>query len=122
MLYRAKHGDSVSQLNEYCFDYTLVARDHVLRALVDENFSDAELRTHGSSFELIFDELRARGEIIEHPDCSYSLTKEGYLEGTKSRSDKFLKLLNRNPGLSIILELYASLVYGDLIKRRSGGP
>lgn len=109
-LYRAKYGESISQLNEYCFDYTLISRDEKLATLIENNFSESEQRTHGESFELVFQELRAQKNIIEHPDGSYSLTKEGYLKGSSNLSKKSLFFLNQNPGIRVAIAIFAIIV------------
>lgn len=109
-IYEREYGPSVARLEEFVFDYRIVASDQILAELIDRHFDPEEQSRQGDSFELVFEELKHQGFLRQHPDNSFGLTREGYREGSSTQWEKALSFLNRNPGLSIVISILSFLV------------
>ena len=119
-LYHKEHGDSVSPAFGWSFSFSIVAENESLMRLMKEYFGGGDKL--GDGLEHIFEELRSRSWIGEHPDGSHFLTMEGIEIGSQTRLQRFVSYFNKNPGISTLiaagafvvslLALYISLVEG----------
>jgi hypothetical protein len=99
--YVEQYGTKESHLD----DYTISVIDERLRSVVPHLYENDSNLTELKS---VFKELARRGLVRIHgADGNYSLTKEGYVEATKGWGQRFIDYLNANPGVAIIISVFA---------------
>lgn len=103
--YKEDCGDSFSSLNSYRFDYFFFGSGYglpLVAKIIDEE-------PNSEIMGWIVDELQAKG-FVAKVDSEFYLTQDGYIQGTKTLFPRLLAILNKNPGIAIIMSSIALIV------------
>ncbi|WP_250465123.1 hypothetical protein [Microbulbifer litoralis] len=107
--YQKHHRSSVSGLSSHRFSYL------DLVAIGEKSKLSRELDSNPEIIGEVIDELAARG-YVEKDFHEFTLTEEGFREGSSGQLKRVLWFLNRNPGLSILVGIIgAAAATGTLI-------
>ena len=103
----AINGQAIHKLPEWKFSYTaMVQRPENHEWLNRKCPVEGD---QGKFVQIIFDDLVARGYFKEEA-VQYWLTQEGFERGTETQAQKFLRHLNSNPGMAIIVSLLSLVI------------
>lgn len=113
--YKKVHGETLSELETWSFDYSLITNNEVLSLIV--NKASPEPIQVNKYIAKLLQHLVAQGFLITRME-RYFLTKDGFAKGSESIFIRFFEFLNRNPGIISLGALIISIcsLYISIVK------
>ena len=104
--YKKTHGETLSELETWAFDFSLIKNNKVLSSVV--NKATPEPIQVNKYIEKLLNHLIFQSFLVKRGD-NYFLTAEGFLKGNENLISQFLSFLNKNPGVISFCALIISL-------------
>lgn len=101
--YKADNGSSISNLAKYKFGY------YVFCDLNEKSELFGKIQEDGNLMGWVVDELESLGYVVQKFEI-FHLTEKGLKVGTENIFQKFIRWLNTNPGLSMVISFISLLV------------